>query len=247
MLEDEESSIQEITRLLRQSPPVSAEILRVANSVHYRRGPRIADIQRAVSTVGLRRAHRLALAFCLRGLLEPVAQYPVLHTCWETAISTAVLSEALAGAFQIRPGKAYTAGLLHNVGCLALSAAYPSAYAQMLDLNRTHEFSLIESERSLFDTDHHAVGAWLVDHYGLPAEFSAVAAEYGDDSLNSRDLVTLVRAGHRLSLLLGLRPDGSTDETKAVRALIRNLPIDDPETALTQVSAAYPYLLEVQS
>ena len=246
LLDDPESSIHDIVGLLRRAPSISAELLRVANSAHYRRGARVVDLRRAVAIIGLRQARRLALAFSVRGLVSSLTELPSLRTCWVTSISTAILSEALAEPFGIRPEKAYTAGLIHNIGSLALCAAYPDVYAQMLELSQSHELDLIASERELFDTDHCTTGAWLVERYGLPSELGQVASSYHVDSFEQRDLVTLVRGGRRLADLLGVRPTGSVKETLAVRTLVDRLPIDRRELAMDNLAQARRHLLEAE-
>jgi len=57
---------------------------------------------------------------------------------------------------------AYTAGLLHDVGRLALLASYPAEYARMLDVSDEFGYDLLGCEQDLFDIDHCVAGEWLV-------------------------------------------------------------------------------------
>jgi hypothetical protein len=119
-------------------------------------------------------------------------------------LACAVLTEELAHACAIRDDRAYTAGLLHDVGRLGLLLAYPAEYAEILrNFDRT-ALELLDCEREGLGMDHCEAGRMLASHWGLPADFRIIAARHHDPPGNSRpDLLSLVHLGCRLADSLG--------------------------------------------
>jgi putative nucleotidyltransferase with HDIG domain len=63
---------------------------------------------------------------------------------------------------------AFTAGLLHDLGKLALAANYSEMYAQALALAQEKKISETEAELSVFQATHAEMGACLLAAWGLP-------------------------------------------------------------------------------
>jgi putative nucleotidyltransferase with HDIG domain len=85
------------------------------------------------------------------------------------AIGTAVIAENLATVSgQAQPALAYTAGLLHDIGKVALDQfiqdGFPLFYREISQGKKN--FSQVEKE--VLGTDHTEVGAELADNWSLP-------------------------------------------------------------------------------
>jgi hypothetical protein len=126
---------------------------------------------------------------------------------WRYTLACAICCAELAPASEV--ALAYPAGLLHDIGRLAVIAAYPEKYSNLLTLaDRMFEteqpFDMSEHERMLFGLDHFAAGAWLAATWKLPPWLLAVTGKFDDRAPGEhRSLVTTVRAGTRLAHSLG--------------------------------------------
>jgi HD-like signal output (HDOD) protein len=60
-----------------------------------------------------------------------------------------MLAEKSARAGGSPADTVYTAGLPHNLGSLALMAAYPDEYRRMPDVSSEFNFELLRAERSI--------------------------------------------------------------------------------------------------
>src|SRR5262249_33674147 len=65
-------------------------------------------------------------------------------------------------------GEAFAAGLLHDMGKLALAAALPKAYGRLCALAYQGQSNIADIERSVLGLDHHTAGKRLAEHWGLP-------------------------------------------------------------------------------
>ncbi len=48
----------------------------------------------------------------------------------------------------------YTAGLVHDIGRLALLSAFPEKYERILSVQPSDDLDLLQFEKSIFDIDH---------------------------------------------------------------------------------------------
>jgi len=204
VLGQEDVDVRLIVRWLQADPVFSGEMLRVANSALYSSSGEIRSVHQATIALGLDFVKALAVTVGLRAYVKSAMKAPVLRRCWTHSLACALLSQELATACVLKGDEAYTAGLLHDIGRLGLLAAYPSEYANVLNVAVEYSFDVLHCERELFDIDHCEAGAWLAEQWKLPAELAAIAAHHHDPpaALNSSakpNLITIVQLGCRLA------------------------------------------------
>lgn len=96
---------------------------------------------------------------------------------WRHCLASALLAQGIAMALKFRPvEEAYIAGLLHDIGKLALAARTPAACAPML-ADSVQANPLIEAEAQVAGSGHDRIGALLLRRH-TGAWFAADAARY---------------------------------------------------------------------
>jgi len=172
LLADEDASVFDVVSLLNSDPAFSAEVLTVANSAELGRRYRIDTIERAVVVLGFERTKVIATRAALAGMLRETQGGPVVEACWAHSRATAFLAQWLAPFFRLHPDRAYTAGLLHDVGRIGLLGVHPQEYPQLLTRVVGTNADMLAAEQLAFRTDHCEAGRWLTMAWGLPHEFS---------------------------------------------------------------------------
>lgn len=81
-------------------------------------------------------------------------------------------------AGSIDKDSAYTAGLMHDVGRLALAVLRPKEYAALLEAHIGPPRSILSAERELFGFDHCEAGRCLVADWKLPASFTLIVSDH---------------------------------------------------------------------
>jgi diguanylate cyclase (GGDEF)-like protein len=148
---------------------LSARMLRVANSPLYASRRRIDNLGQALTMLGLNATLSLALGFSMvQGLRNAFGAHPLHERIWRRSAATALASRVLGQARGLRkPEELMLAGLLQDIGMLALLQSEPTRYAPLLEA-ATDNAALVAAERATFGCDHAQIGAWLAQDWHLP-------------------------------------------------------------------------------
>jgi len=203
LLSDEDVHVDQVSRFIAAEPVFAARILQLANSPLFALMRQVTSIPQAVIVVGLQRVKAIALTRALGDYVAPVLRRKALAACWRNTLAGAIAAELIAPSCGQDPGIAYTAGLLRDIGRLALLVKYPEAYSNAIEIAREGA-DLRETERSLFDLDHCQAGQWIVSRMFLPEEICRSVVHHHDRQIpDDWDLVRLVRTADRLADSLG--------------------------------------------
>lgn len=158
--------LEEIRDTLAGDPVTSLMILSVANSAAYGMPKRVDNLALAAAVMGapaLVAASRVAPGvdyFSRNGAFD-------YEKFWKRSLICAKASELIAETQRSqRQLTAYTAGLVHGVGRLAMLEALPNSYAQLTAGLSGQE--LLETERRLFRVAHPEIGYIVVRKLNLP-------------------------------------------------------------------------------
>lgn len=204
LLQNQNVSNIQLAEVIRTDATFSFELLRLANSSLFGFAHQIIDIGHAISVVGLERVKAMVMMVALNAQIKSALRYQRLVDCWLHCLACAIVTETVAYGCGIAPERAYTAGLLHDVGRLGMMTAYPQEYNRLLDVAVDENLELIDAELDVFDIDHCMAGAWLVTEWNLPSEVGLVAQTHHELPVSGdRDLANILRITNRLTNLLG--------------------------------------------
>jgi HD-like signal output (HDOD) protein len=133
----------------------------------------------------------------MKGFFQSSMRLDVLRSIWRHSLACAIVSEELSEACsptQSRDDRAYTTGLLHDIGRLGLFVVHPQAYAELL-LAKNPTEDIRERERKAFGFDHCEAGGWLAANWGLPEDVQKIASGHHDTPDATASLENLVRVG----------------------------------------------------
>lgn len=204
LLQDQDVTNTQLANAIKLDATFSFELLRLANSSLFGLSHKISDVSHAIAVVGLERVKAMVMMVALDTQIKSAMRYQRLVDCWIHCVACAVISERVAAGCGLQPEKAYTAGLLHDVGRLGMMTAYPQEYNRLINVAADEGFSLADAEFDVFDIDHCMAGAWLVAEWNLPDEVGAVAQTHHEPPVSgARDLCNVIRITNRMTNLLG--------------------------------------------
>lgn len=205
VLSHDEVQMREVVELIRADAALSSELLRVVNSAIYGFPGRISSIQNAVTLLGLTTVKTFALTVSMKGFLHTALRLDLLRRLWRHSLACGMICEELSLVCATNSGRddrAYTAGLLHNIGSLGLFVAHTRTYAEVLEASKSED--LMEHEREAFGIDHCEAGAWLAQSWGLPEDVQHIVNSHHQPLNNGTfDVPDLVKVGVLLTDSLG--------------------------------------------
>jgi HD-like signal output (HDOD) protein len=194
-MSDERKSYKEVAKLIALDPVLAGEVLRLANSGLYGRRFEVRSLLQAIALLGIGRINQLTITAALwRGLSRQATTFT--RGWWRHNIAAALiaqrcnedLSSGAAGDF------AYTAGLLHGIGQLALYEDDPSDYPTLVEYACGDGADLLACEREVFGVDHAALSGFILESWGLPVPLCSAAAKHHVMGADTR-LVRAVQTG----------------------------------------------------
>lgn len=174
LLGDTNSAMHEIVALIRLDPGIAARVLQMGNSAYFSKGVRCFTVEEAVNRVGYEQVFELvSFAVASQVLVRPLDAYGIdADELWKMSVVGALAAEALAVRTNQDRNVAYTVGLLHCVGMVAIDE-WALRHAPGLRL-RTAGFprEAVEHERALLGFTQAETGCALLKHWGFPTSIS---------------------------------------------------------------------------
>jgi len=208
---DENVDIDRIARLISHDQALAARILRVANSSFYGLQHKVSTIQEAVVLLGFRAVRSMALAVGMHGTFNTESCRSFDSRAYHRhCTAVGVTARNLAAMAGINRDLAFTAGLLHDIGRLALAANFAVEYSEVLAYQRRHDCFLVVAERDVLGIDHAEIGGMLAKAWHFPeALHSAVVDHHAAAAAKADSLANLVHVADVTAHALGLENSGN--------------------------------------
>ena len=167
-VDNPDSSIDDIRKLIDQDAAIAARILKISNSALYGFPSEIQSLSHAISLLGTMTVRNLVLAASMKetykrfGLMEKLL--------WQHSSMAGPVAARLAEyrGVAVDPDVAFTAGLLHHIGKTALANSHRSEYERVMSTVYNDGRSFVEVENEVFGFSHAELGAAVVQQWGLP-------------------------------------------------------------------------------
>jgi putative nucleotidyltransferase with HDIG domain len=166
--------LDEVVSVMRLDPSLTAEVLRRCNSATYGSGETVVDVFDAIMRVGFYEVYQTAVASFGQQAISRVGNTPGLktETLWRHSAITAVAAGQIAEKLGETAWGGFTAGLLHDIGKIALASAEGSKYASLTSQVGAFGNALEEGEKASFGFGHSEIGSRLLHRWGVPLEIS---------------------------------------------------------------------------
>ena len=169
-VERDDVTSAELTRMISTDPALVIDLLRKVNSAYYGLSRKVDGVAQAIAILGLDQIRRIVTSAILqRPLLAYLHDSDGSRALWRHQL----LCAAIARIVHARRGGdgevAYMAGLLHDVGRLALVMHFPQFSAELLERAGEAATATALWEREQFGFDHALVGAALLQIWEMPS------------------------------------------------------------------------------
>jgi HD-like signal output (HDOD) protein len=172
LVENPNSSTEQISKVITKDQVLSAKVLKMVNSPIYGFPGRISSIQHALVLLGFN---------VIRGIIISTTVFDAMNTAmvglWEHSQGCAIASSTVSRIIGCKDPEEYAvAGLLHDIGKVVVAVQMPEAKQSIDELVRQEDLRYIQAEQRVLGFAHDRVNLWMCNHWNLPPNLKEALA-----------------------------------------------------------------------
>jgi putative nucleotidyltransferase with HDIG domain len=211
---DTDEGEAKMLKLIAQDPLISAKIIGLSNTSMFGSPVKVTSVSDAAMRLGLTRVKSVAIGIATMSTLTkfPEGQLKA-NDLWIHSMAIAVamrtIAKAMPGRKRPLDDQIFLAGLLHDIGYMALSYLDTRASDELHSRFSTQpDRPMLEIEQELLGINHGEIGARVGQHWNLPDEIIAVMRYHHTpdvkEAAEGQPLVRLVSFAERMLSAYGL-------------------------------------------
>ena len=158
------SSMKDIAKIIKYDPAVTANLLKICNSVYFGLKEPAESVEDAVALLGIDQIVELVLmksgASVMAGKLDGYGF--VEGAMWKYSVSSALIAKQIANRLSMEnKNTIFTASLLKDIGKTVLDKFVSNSYEKINSLVLNQNMSFIEAEKQVLGVDHSELGAMI--------------------------------------------------------------------------------------
>lgn len=230
-LDDENANMSTIARVIAKDPPMSMNVLKVANSAFYRLANKVSNVDHAVKMLGVKEISMICVSCGAYQALKPARDVGTfsLQEFWKHSVATGVIARTLCKELSVGDRQTiYFGGLLHDIGKVVLDRFAHDVYKIVMQITQDECIPMIEAEKNIIGESHDEVGGIIMEKWKFPfvladiARFHHNLSASPEESLSSVALCALADELARIRFygFGGNRSGVILEETEAFRTLV---------------------------
>ena len=228
-----ECSAGRLSALILADPALSARVLRLANSAYYGFPRAVSSVLQAITLLGFATLRNVALSAAVFDLFRPTSGRTLdLEGLWRHSVAVAASSKLVARRIRYTPlEKAFTAGLLHDLGKLIIARYLHSSQERIMALVESESIPIGDAEQRVLSVSHPAFGAWLAARWSFPPSLvDAIAFHHHPASAEDNlSLAAIVYLGDIVTRRVGLGCGGDRVPRTLDPAILQAVGLSDAD------------------
>ncbi len=174
LLEDENSTVSDLSDTISRDPALSSNILKVANSAYYGFSREISGLEKAILLLGYKMVRSLALSVGVVNTLagKEKCRHFSREALWIHSLGSATVMDELGKRFSNgnETGHLFVIGLLHDVGKIVLDLFFTEPFQEAMEEAQKEDRGegLHSFEGRIIGIDHSEVGHVLLTRWKFP-------------------------------------------------------------------------------
>ncbi len=167
-----ESTAADLVDAILPDQTMCSAILKVANSAFYGIPRGVATIERAVVVLGYEEIRNIVIGKAIFSAFPRVdrEQKENIGLFWEQSFACGLCANIIGKHFKQKSSELFIAGLIHDIGKLAILLSFPDNYPIVNTLSGLTSGSTTEKEREQFTVSHDDIGLKLTRHWMFPEQ-----------------------------------------------------------------------------
>jgi putative nucleotidyltransferase with HDIG domain len=182
LLNQDEVAIDRVAELIQYDPAMTAQVMRLCNSVHFGGRAPASDLYEATARVGFNEIYQLVTALSTAALIRPQQKGYGIEAgeLWKHCMAAALVGKLIAVDREDNASLVFTACLLHDLGKVVLSRGLEARYDEVLAEAKRSQAPMLVVERSILGFDHPEVGSRLLERWNFPPNLVAAVRFHHD-------------------------------------------------------------------
>lgn len=171
LVKNPKTSADDITKIIRTDPSLTAKILKLVNSAYYGFPREIKTLSSAIMILGFNDVKNLAMSATVFEIFSDDNQDVTFsrEKLWQHSVAVAVTARMLAERSKYRePEEVFIAGLLHDIGKIIIDKIWHDHFIQVLDMVSKQKSFFKEAEMAVMGITHAEIGMLLCEHWNMP-------------------------------------------------------------------------------
>jgi HD-like signal output (HDOD) protein len=206
-----ESSAEDLLQAIEPDQSITVKILKVANSAFYSRARKVSDLKQALMVLGFQEVRNLVLASAVFNNFQKIKQVKEFdaQAYWRHCFTTGLAAKMLAGPLKLAPGEMFIAGLIHDIGKLALLTALPVEFIRTMKMSGNCGLENLIAEKHVLGLAHTDVGMRVLKRWMFPNHLVAATGYHHQPATHDSLLIypLVVHLADFLAHLVALSPD----------------------------------------
>jgi HD-like signal output (HDOD) protein len=175
---DPDATVEELKNIISADQVVAGRILRAVNSAYYGFPRQIDTLSKAIVILGFNNVRSLTLSVSIMEMFPTKSPTEFdYRELWIHAVGTAHCARAIAKILNPRFAEQFfVAGLLHDIGIIALNQCFKSEFMQTAFEARAQKRPLFQAETEKFEFNHAEVSGFIADKWLFPEPLVQAAA-----------------------------------------------------------------------
>ncbi len=177
LVEDPDSSMSQLAKVIMYDQALTANILRICNSAYFGISKKVESLQQAIVYLGMEQIIDLVLMFgASRNLRKKQPGYDLDEgQLWRYSVCSALIARDLAEKFEgADKHLIFTGALLKDIGKVVLHQYVGESFRKIITLVIKKEYSFREAEKEVIGIDHAELGAMVADSWNFSPNLTEI-------------------------------------------------------------------------
>ena len=181
LMEDENSTADDLARVVASDPAVAARVLKISNSSFYGAQRQIQTLPHAIMMLGFVTLKSVVVTASVKQVYHPYGLTEKL--LWEHSFGAGLAARLIAQELrQINPDEAFLGGLFHDIGKQIMNFLDKDKFQEVMQMCFNDGIPFAQAEQLLFHYTHEDAGALVIKKWNFPEHLiKAVQAHHSLD------------------------------------------------------------------
>jgi putative nucleotidyltransferase with HDIG domain len=182
LLQNPQTSAEEIGKVITTDQAIAAKVLRLVNSAFYGFPGKISTITHAVVILGFATIKNIVLTASIFDAFTQKSNTGTsfnIEQFWLHSIGCGAASQAIAKHIGFKEKEeCFIAGLIHDIGKIILCYFFPEEFEAVLRGIERNNNLFLENEREILGITHAEIGAIITKRWNLPANLQSTVRNH---------------------------------------------------------------------